>query len=193
MSFHGNIWPVRLATHGPFVNDYASRKPLLLGPGSTGLIVRAQGISGSTQAIGTTSALATIVAGLGNIAVSLPSGYLYDIKCALYFDAPNTATDVGFATYFAVQFSDDSGVTWQLFPLSIAPGGLPRINDPVVCQGHDVIELEEIGIDRRVATLATITNLRVLVWSPGGGGTMTVQSEHCRLRVEMYCSQSATA
>jgi len=177
MTFNANSWPIRLSPSGPFIRDAVSGAPLPLGPGSIGIVLRAQGTSGSGEAISSTAP--TPIIGLDNIPCNLPGGYHYDVKAIIVLDLP-AVPGASEPLVVDIEYSDDNGGTWQTFPgarcnaLTVAPQAGPAV-------------VEEIDVDRTASpNNTTITNLRVVPSNPGGTGILRTQAGLCTLRVEQY-------
>lgn len=173
--FNAIGWPVRLSPSGPFIRDAVSDAPLLFGPGTIGIVLRAQGTSGAPQAI---TAGPTPVTGLTNVPCTLPGGYHYDLKVTGKLDC-GASPQPNETVRCLVEYSTDAGLTWA--PL---PG---RHNMQLACGPGTTIEWEEIDVDRTTApNNATITNLRVNFADDGSQNNLTVQPGQCVLRVEQY-------
>jgi len=180
-AFNAYTWPIRLSPSGPFLRDPDSSAPLLFGPGSTGIIIRAQGTSGSAQAISSTAA--TLIDGLDAIPVNMPKGYHYDVSARLVFSAPIGVDDPGVDAGAVVEYSTD-GVTYNLFTTAGSPSGVPRMYALARVRGSNAIEYQEIDIDLTAAA-ADITHLRVSGVAPGVS-TLELEPGLCTLRVEQY-------
>ena len=189
MTFNPNSWPIRLSPSGPFIRDAESGAPLPLGPGSIGIVIRAQGDSGVLGSLASGSP-GTIVTGLENVPVSMPQGYLYDVKAIIMCKAP-TALPVNAGTFNAlIEYSTDGGTTWQAFVPgdSAGPNLYPRCNLPGLTAGQAALVFEEIAIDWRAAARDEITNLRLRVYTALSGAA--IECGLCTLRVEQYVSAS---
>lgn len=175
MTFQANIWPIRLSPSGAFIRDATSGAPLPLGPGSIGIVLRAQGTSGSTEPVSSTAPVA--ITGLDNVVCNLPGGYHYDVKAILVMRAP-AVVDASEPLQVQVQYSEDDGATWQMFLGA-------RCNAGLLQNGLGPVVVEEIDVDR-TGTTAAITNMRVVPNNVGGTGVLEIQPGLCTLRVEQY-------
>lgn len=179
MTFNPNNWPIRLSPSGPEIQDSESGAPLTLGPGSIGIVLRAQGTSGGSGSVGT--AAAEPILGLESIPANMPVGYHYDVKAVLTIASPGSAAlIVAEPLQCLVEYSTDGGTTWLPFP------DHPRMYAPInVDGGMRALVYQEIDIDWTEGT-ATINRLRVLTYAAGGTGALHVQTGLCTLRVEQY-------
>jgi len=180
MTFNPNIWPVRLSPSGPFIRDANSGAPLPIGPGSIGIVLRAQGV-GSTAASLSSTAQTSICTELDSIPVlgRMPPGFHYDVKAVLSVQAPLAPTPAEPLRAY-VEYSEDNGLNWQVFAGA-------RLNTVVNTNGASSIIFEEIDVDRSAAGTLDITHLRLQANSPSGtGGNVSIQPNQTTLRVEQY-------
>ena len=179
--FNAVGWPIRLSPSGPFIRDGVSNAPLLLGPGSLGIVLRAQGTSGAEEAV--SSGTPTPVTGLSNIPCNLPVGYHYDMQVRLATNVTNPPGTPGPTepVQAGLELSNDNGVTWTAMPPA------SRTNMVLSVDRGGMVTFEEVNVDLTAATLP-ITNIRVRPSNPGGTGIVTVQPGQCVVRVEQYIS-----
>ena len=186
--FDTNNWPIRLSPSGPFIRDPDSDAPLTVGPGSTGIIIRAQGTSGTT--VPAPSGGEAALPGLANIPVNMPKGFHYDISVRLAISAPTSEATDADTLSGVVEYSDDNGANWQRFPLAGSPSTIPRMYGNGYTKGSGTYEFEEIDVDC-TGFANDITNLRVAVSSDTGA--IVVNPGLSVLRVEQYIPAPAIA
>jgi hypothetical protein len=183
--FDPNNWPfMRLPPSGPFIRNPTSNVPINYGPGATGLIIRAQGTSGT--AVQAASGGDVGVTGLYNVPVNMPKGHLYDVAVGVAVTLPAGNADVGDALQATLWYSDDNGGTWQKFPDADSPSGVPRMYAPLNTKGSDFHVFREVAVNTTDSTKFPndITNLRLTVKS--AGGTPYIQPGLTWVRVEQY-------
>jgi hypothetical protein len=179
--FSSNGWYIRLSPSGPRITDPDSGGPLTFGPGSTGIIIRAQGTSGTS--IPAPSGGEAAVTGLDNVPVYMPKGFHYDIQCHTSFTAPAGEDTDNDGMRIVVEYSDDNGGSWQRFPLAGSPSTVPRMYGTLQTKGGNCQIAQEIDVDC-TGFASDITNLRVKVSSDSGA--VYVAPGHTVLRVEQY-------
>ena len=184
MGFNPNMWPVRLSPSGPFIRDADSGAPLPIGPGSIGVVLRAQGTSGT--AVTVSSSALTPVTGLESIPTlgRMPRGYHYDVK-AIITVLESLVPAAAEPLVAWIEYSEDNGGTWSRFADA-------RCNAPTYTNGAGAVVVEEIDVDRTGATALDVTHLRLQLLNTGGTGVVTVQPGLCTLRVEQYINDVPT-
>ena len=182
--FNPQGWPIRLSPSGPFIRDPDSGGNLEIGPGSTGIIIRAQGTSGTP--ITAPSGGAANILGLANVPVHMPKGFHYDIKAILEIIGPDLETTPNDTFEARVEYSDDNGGSWQEFPSAGSPSGVPRMYGVAETKGAGTLVFEEIDVDCTDPTEFPndITNLRLQVTS--ASGAIVVNCGLTTIRVEQY-------
>jgi len=158
---------LRLSPSGLFIGDASSGAPLPIGPGSIGLVFRAQGDQGATP---TVDAGLTAIPGLDDVAVDMPPGYHYDVQAELMVQGGNTSA----LMTCQIETSTDGGSTWG--------ASVCRNDDWRHAQDGGSIRGGEIDVDR---TAASDTINRVRVRAHGISG-MQVIADCSFLRIEQY-------
>lgn len=160
---------VRISPSGPFLLDPTSGQPIQVGPGSLGIIFRAQG---GTATVLATNALATD-AGLSvaPITTPLPAGYHYDVDVSV--DLANTST-AGNVT-IEVDLSEDGGATWDTI----------QSKTFMCATGQQTFRLGPVNLDRTAATLP-INGLRVRCGNVSIAGVTTWHGTNSTIRVGQY-------
>lgn len=166
--------PIRLSPSGPFIRDSVSDVPVQTGTGSTGIVWRAQGTSGSTTDVSTPAAL-TAIPGLER-EVNMVPGLRYDVHASLTLLASaSTSQNVT----VSIEGSTDGGSTWTVT-------GIQRSDNIRLGNGGGQIEAGEVEFDRSAAT-ETIDRIRCRIWAQEVATVPTVsQDDNCFLRVEQF-------
>lgn len=163
---------IRLSPSGPYIQDSVSGGELEVGPGSPGLMWRAQGTTVTAQGLAPNPAFADI-GGLVGLAWTLPQGFHYDVELNLEMDT----TVPGDAVEALVQVSEDAGATWL-------PGALLSVTRTAATtiDGADMIHFQEVDFDRTGAA-APINMVRVQI---AGTATASVFGRNSALRITQY-------
>lgn len=157
---------LRLSPSGPFIRDVVSGAPLEVGPGSLGIVLRAQGNTGVADVLSAVSA--TQITGLDlEGAVNLPPGYHYDFSSG--FTIEGTTGEIA----VVYEYTDD-GVTWT---------NVARQTTQLVCPEGSYLTAREINVDR-TAAVAAITGIRLRIQAVTG--TLSCQAGNSWVRVEQY-------
>lgn len=175
---------LRLSPSGPFVTDAVTDVDLQTGPGSTGLIWRAQGASDAVLTAFNTDTL-TPVTGLATAWV-LPAGYHYDFQARLWI-----RTTLPQATVARIDVAIQA-------ELASAPGVWVPVHNGVDTEEEFFIEdwgaaendpqsgyIHIHNVDYQPG--ANVTGLRVVAQEvPTGGANMSYAPNQCMLRAEQY-------
>lgn len=137
------IHALRIGGAGPFLRDDVSNHALQVGPGTGGIVLRAQGDVAAgpvyVATVGWTEAPGCTLTNLGN---PLPSGFYYDVEWSIPIINEGAVSQV----QAEMCLTEDNGATWLdlvgwtfMFPLSHEAGG--------------VYNLGRVNVDRRTTTL----------------------------------------
>lgn len=180
MSF---IRKLRNSPSGPFVGDPGLR----VGPGSTGLIVRAHGDpSGDRLPLSEpNSATAVIpVTGLQNVPVNMQPGYLYDaILDYVVIGLPGTQTA---SLYMAYALRAQSSQQWGDWLPFVEPNALVHVFQPI--PGVEGGCFAQIGLHDELQSLSVTTAVDQVRFGLMGEGGFDWQFPpgYCYARIEEY-------
>lgn len=175
---------LRLSPSGPFVTDAVSDVDLQTGPGSTGLIWRAQGASDAVQTAFATDVLTPII-GLNMTAWALPAGYHYDIQARLWIQNLPASTTARLDVAIEAEFAGAPGVWTPVHngndteeEFHVESWGAAEVSPQ---SGYVCIH----NVDYQPG--ANITGLRVVaVQTIAAGGGLVYYPNQCMLRAEQY-------
>ena len=124
-------WDIRLSPTGPFLTDTDGGGHLQCGPGSLGIVLRAQGTSTAAVAITQTP---EPVAGLEDIPCDLRGGLHYNVELVVALLGDVDPTNIDTLRCY-VHYSEDHGATW-----ADVPG---RVNHPFVAGAGGLVWFKE--------------------------------------------------